>query len=224
MSYGFDLNFKAGCDMGDAFAVAHAASEAVYRNRKQFLESEDVFIPSVRYPSLRDDHQLARAENRLWLEKLMKMNFIFWPQYGLLALVGAGWPKEALRDFDASVCFQNSCDQDYDFSEWKFLPHPLQNIVSECRGGDVETVKKYLNLGRERYPMEIEQEELASEESLAYYRRSAAYNGVYATLRLDDWLWGVDNPIFVRFSISPLNSQERAYDAYNLLNPYEKKV
>ena len=222
MSYGFTINFKHCPTFGDAMLTANKVSELIYANLDAVLEDEECFIPSVRY-SFRDIAERERQiEDRAWLHRLLTLNFVWWPQYRLLGFVGPTWPKEALDVFTGKVYFQNSCDQDYEFSEWESFGVPFKAIVSECQNGDIETVKKYLNLGREEYPVELEPEDTASEENFAYYRRWAAYNGIYETLRLDRWLRGHEDPAFMRVSITPLTSSEREFEAEQKLKAFVK--
>ena len=122
--------------------------------------------------------------------------------------------------FKLRVDFQNSCDQDYTFATWKGLRSPLKDIVFNCQKGDTETVMKYLNLGREEYPWDLEPEDTADEERFSYFRRSAAYNGIYETLHLDQWLWGKQDDTFIRFTLSALTTPERRFDAQRLLQGY----
>ena len=218
MSYGFTMNFKHCPTFGDAMLTANKVSELIYANLDAVLEDEKYFIPSVRY-SFRDV-----VDNGAWLHRLLTLNFVWWPQYRLLGFVGPAWPKEALDVFAGKVYFQNSCDQDYEFSEWENFGAPFNAIVSDCQTGDIETVKKYLNLGREEYPVELEPEDTASEENFAYYRRWAAYNGIYETLRLDSWLWGHDDPAFMRVSLTPLTSSEREFEAERKLDAFVKNL
>ena len=219
MSNAFTLNFRHCRSLGDAMLVATKTADAVYAGLKDLLEENRYYIPSIRFDFNDMSDQEKRVRNDAWLESLMKMNFIWWPQYKLLAFSGDGWPKAALSLYKRKVFFQNSCDQDYGFSEWKDLRAPFKEIVQTCHEGTLEDVAKMMNMGRP-YPWEFEIEDGEDEEALAYYRRSAAYNGIYETLHLDQWLYGQEDCTFIRFSLSALNSQEREFNASMYLKGY----
>lgn len=220
MSYAFTLNFKHCRSLGEALVLANKAADISFQHLNEQIEENKYWIPALQFSRRERSDEEKRKADDLWLERMMKMSFIWWPQHKLLALCGTGWPKEVKALFKSTVGFQNSCDQDYPFSDWKGLRSTLKDIVSECQTGDIETVKKYLNLGREEYPWDLEPEDTADEERFSYFRRSAAYNGIYETLRLDRWLWGHDDPVFMRFSITPLNSSERTFQAEMALKAY----
>lgn len=210
MSYGFDLNFVNCKDLPDAFNRALQTTEACYAHLKELLDREYVFIPSVRY-CLSGDHKKA---NELWLTRLLEMNFVWWPEYKLLGLVGGGWPNAVLHMFTKCVYFQDSSDQNYDFDTWEGLKEPFREIVDTCEHGKLCDVASYMLFNRhspETYAFEY----YAGMEK--YYRKSAAYNGIFETLHLDNWLYGKDDDAFVRFTLTPLNSQERQLDASILL-------
>lgn len=212
MSYGFTLNFLHCRNAGAAFEKAHTASELCYDSIRDLLEMEDVWIPSIRYCQAAESNTLA---DELWLTKLLQMDFIWWPEHKLLALSGGCWPENVLQLFKCRVYFQNSCDQDYDFKEWKGLRSPFRRIVDTCRNGDLKEVEKILQMGRSCPEDYIFEEMESSREQ--YYRRWAAYNGIYETLHLDNWLYGNDDKSFVRFTMTPLNSSERSMEAKRLM-------
>lgn len=223
MSYSFTLNFRHCRSLGEALLLANKTADAVYANLSELLKENHYYIPSIRFEYKDLSDQEKRIKNDAWLEKLMKLNFVWWPQYKLLAFSGDGWPKAAMDLYKQKVFFQNSCDQDYEFSEWKGLGTPFKEVVEIGKNGSHNAVLQLLNEGREKYPVEITQEEMDDSVDWDYYRRWAVYNAIYERLHLDLWLYGKDDPAFVRFTLSALNSQERELDASILLNGYAHK-
>lgn len=210
MSYGFDMCFRSCPSLNVAFLLARLSTETCYANLRELLEREYVFIPSVRY-SISGSPDAA---NELWLTRLLQMDYVFWPKYNLLALVGAAWPKAVMEMFSNQVYFQNSCDQDYDFSDWEGLSAPFRKISKTCQQGKLSDVEAYMQLGRHS-PEDYSFENYGCAES--YYRRSAAYNGIFETLRLEKWLWGQEDESFFRFTMTPLNCVERSHEAVRLM-------
>ena len=222
MSYGFTMHFIHCRGMSDAFLCANVASELFYQDFSEYLEKNKYWIPGLRFASPSKTDCEKRADDDLWLEQVMRMNFVWWPEYKLLALAGSGYSKSVTDLFKSSVYFQNSCDQDYPFDTWKGLRRPFDDIVKVCQDGSAEKVAKYMQMGR-NFPMEYAPD---TEDGIRFddhYRRWAAYNGVFETLRLGKWLHGQSDDAFVRFALTPLNSSERVFDAQMMLRSFVER-
>ena len=218
MSYGFDMNFKHCRSLGDALLLANKAANITFQHLSEQIEDNRCWIPALQYRMSQADERTKRTADDLWLERLLKMSFVWWPEYKLLGLCGAAWPKEVTSLFKKHVYFQNSCDQDYAFSEWKGLGRPFDEIVSVCRDGLEADALSFLKMGR--YNPEDFDPTADGEEFDDYYRRWAAYNGIFETLHLNQWLWGQEDDKFVRFSVTPLNCSERTFQAEQILRAY----
>lgn len=213
MSYAFDLNFIHCKDEGEAFGIARKATEALWNGIDDFLEDERFYIPALRNGDIPGD------VDRFWLDRSMKMRFAFWPEYELLALLGAGWPQTIKRLFKKTVCFQNSCDQDYSFNTWKGICQIFDNIVNLYENSDRLAAISMI----EEIPSGIVTDEILREYEDTddeYLTRSAVYKAVYDTLDLDRWLWGKDSKHFIRFTMSPLDTSEREFDAWIKLEKF----
>lgn len=116
--------------------------------------------------------ELDDARDKEWLYSVMMIKFVYWKKYNLLGVVGSG------PDGWHSVGFQNSCDQDYEFSEWPKLKF-FKDIISEITNmSDAEI---------------IEAENLDEDDDVDYWRRSRVYSQVFKKLGLNEWLYSRDN-------------------------------
>ena len=213
MSYEFTLNFAHTSGPYGAFKLALEVTEAAYANLQDILKDNTPFIPANR-----NCCETVSTVDKYWLEAAMKMSFIFWPSENLLALSGE-WPAKVVERLPRKVFFQNGTDQDYDFDTWNGICGLFNWYVDNCQKGTMETVEKILN---RHYGDSFEIDEQDGPD-LDYYRRWAAYVGIYDSLRLDDWLYGRDNPNFVRFCLSPLTSHEREFEAWMQLKSLIQK-
>lgn len=213
MSYAFDLTFLRADSRGDAFDTAWRASEARWESFEHWIFKNRYYIPSRRFCSPQSDERpgyISEAD-RNWLELLGKDRFVYFPGNSLVAIVGDGWPDKSKTNA-RHIFFQNSCDQDYPFEVFRGLDDDLDEEINKLRTAALPEVNRVLNLGSRHVDYSI-----CEDDDLDYYRRTAAYNLVYCTLHLDDWLWGRDDPAFVRFAFSCITTPERKFDAEQML-------
>lgn len=211
MSYYFTMNFVACENKGAALELMSQAGKNLFESRKAFIEEEAHFIPSVRY-AYSNKHNMC-AENELWVLELFQQDFVWWEEHKLLALQGGAWPNSVTNLFAKSVYFQNSCDQDYAFSEWEGIHPFFDQLLTEVRSASRERILELKGLGYPGFdPTDYQ------DSDTEYLRRSAMYNAVYHKLGLDEWLYGVHiGTPFERYTMTPIDSTERGYDVKRIV-------
>lgn len=210
MSYSFGMWFVPCGSFNRALNKAHKFCEVLgeEKNIRQIIENERYYFPSQRIfldadTATDKEKHLAKEADRRALDGFFTLNFVYFHQAKLLALVGYKIP-EADKFFKKHIGFQNSCDQDYERSGWKGIKL-FENIFDECIKLNADNV---LNSGYfEFYTIE------EINEKLEYYQKTLAYDRIYDTLKLGKWLWGHNDKAFTRFSMNVLTSQELHYSA-----------
>jgi hypothetical protein len=98
---------------------------------------------------------------------IFSYRFFYIPAHNLLGVFGT---PDAVHDiFDTTVYFQNSCDQDYDFDEWKGIP-VFEEIAEKWKNAtDEETRKKY----DEKYGLDDEED-----FDYEYQKKTFAYDEI----------------------------------------------
>lgn len=129
-------------------------------------------------PSIRDSHlykdipdHIVRSIDEAWIHTLLKNRYFYLPKYNLLGIFGL---PEILKDmFDNVTYFQNSCDQDYSFDEWKGIPL-FEEIANKWENTltDAEVFAKY----EEKYCKWDEDEEFKYD----YCRKSLCYDEIWS--------------------------------------------
>jgi len=216
MSYGFTLNFKHLDDgLAAVMPFAQSVADKVYGNLESFLRENYVWVPSIRNPWMSDiDESFKNRINAGWIEKVMKLDFIWFKEFNLIALSGDFGIDEVGKLFQSKVYFQNSCDQDYELSSWSCPCEPFVSTVEICKNANFETAQQLL---AERYPSGIDIEKEEFDEDPGYYSRWAAYQKIFNDLDLGYWLYDKPSEKFFRFSLSALNSDEKSFQAELLL-------
>ena len=109
-------------------------------------------------------------------------------------------PENASEKWPLSIYFQNSCDQDYPFFEWKEGNIPFfANAAAKAENYTAEEI-------RAKFDYEIE------DENLEYYRRNTCYNDIFEALALEPWLYNhcTDVP-FVTFALQGIQNEAERY-------------
>lgn len=127
MSYGFDMGFAQANSLQEAMAIAleYTQSQMTEKNIRKTIRDNLYYIPSVRTGYIADEESknrradtLADTADRYWLEALFTFRFLYWEEHKLLGIIMMP-PENASEKWPLSIYFQNSCDQDYPFFEWK---------------------------------------------------------------------------------------------------------
>lgn len=141
---------------------------------------------------------LADTADRYWLEALFTFRFLYWEEHKLLGIVMM--PSESVSEkWPLSVYFQNSCDHDYPFSEWKEGNIPFfMNAAAKAENYTAEEIC-------EKVDYEIE-------DDIEYFRRSTCYDDIFETLAFDSWLYNHDTDMpFVTFALQGIQNETERY-------------
>lgn len=213
MSYGFDMQFLQAESMETALLLAHkyVAFQSTDEKMREMIEENKYFIPSIRWNCKITEKRLGRIADEKWLYSLFNFNFVYWPKYHLLGLVGtAGQNDESKWE---SVYFQNSCDQDYEFEDWPENIDFFRTIVKEYKQmlelDDTSCIKRLEERG---YLSDYFDDEDLDESPVEYSVKTSLYKEVFRRLDLDAWLYGRSSDLFERFSMNALTTSEKALD------------
>ena len=99
-----------------------------------------------------------------------------------------GVPDDVKQVFDASIYFQNSCDQDYEFNEWNGVPIFEQIANKWANATDDEVARKYLEENSSSWD---DEEPLDND----YYRRTFAYDEIWDMC--SEYLWNDDRVVYI---------------------------
>lgn len=179
MSYHATISFKT-LKPNEIYPFFQKLKKSVRHNIKKIADDEYLYVPSIRHKHLYDGVQEAVIQNadESWAKSVFTVRFFYLAEHDLLGVFGV--PSAAQGVFDDSIFFQNSCDQDYEFDEWAKVPS-FAKIAEKWRTAtDEEVKKKYVD---ERYGEWDE----TSDPDLDYYRRTFAYDDVWAMC--EDYLW-----------------------------------
>ena len=208
MSYGFSMGFAQANSLLEAMKIAleYTQSQMTEKNVRKAIRDNRYYIPSVRTGYIADEESknrradvLADTADRYWLEALFTFRFLYWEEHKLLGIVMM--PSEnANEKWPLSVYFQNSCDHDYPFSEWKEGNIPFfMNTVAKAENYTEKEI-------RAKVDYEIE------DDNLEYFRRSVCYDDIFEALALDPWLYDhyADVP-FVTFALQGIQNEAERY-------------
>ena len=208
MSYGFSMGFAQANSLQEAMKIAleYTQSQMTEKNVRKAIGDNRYYIPSVRTGYIADEEGktrradvLADTADRYWLVTLFTFRFLYWEEHKLLGIVMM--PSESASEkWPLSIYFQNSCDHDYPFSEWKVGNIPFfMNAVAKAENYTEKEI-------RAKVDYEIE------DDNLEYFRRSTCYDDIFEALALDPWLYDhyADMP-FVTFALQGIQNEAERY-------------
>lgn len=213
MSYGFDLLFvnKKFPTEGDAMKYCHDLAKKVAFDNNLAMEQLRLFpltisnrlrMAGLHWNDKSGIKEALRSETaRLGLQsainEIFGQRFIYWPKYGLLAMVGS-YLAESLKYDMYPVYFQNSCDQDYKYEEW---PTDIDFFQRELCDVLAMTSKQVCS------------ESPYEDVDIEYKRRSLLYSRIFEKLSLDKWLYHAkDEEGFVNICVNGVVSQEVEFE------------
>ena len=120
---------------------------------------------------------------KLWIENIFTQTFLYWKEYNLLAVVGYD------RAGKTTITFQNSVDQNYNYSEWNGVPL-FEELVQQAKTTSNKNIENY---------------EDSSDE---YYRQTYAYDLIYKKLNLDYFLANKPMEKYDYFKLSMMNEHK----------------
>ena len=201
MSYSVGIHFRETRPsevLDTAIQIAKTVSEA----KLEIIQDNKTYAPSYRLQldgNGEAREPMARAANRYWLYRLFEITFLYWGKYNLLGVIGC--LPEKLAATMPYVFFQNSTDQDYDFSEW-----PKFGFF-----GDKITQVKSMSLSDIKEQFDYEMDE-------GYLRRSLVYENISKCLGIETYLYCPDEWEFQKFVLQALANEEQHLEARIILD------
>jgi hypothetical protein len=212
MSYSATINFKTVKE-GELYAFFKKIKDTCKEKFDDIAEDNFIYMPSVHFAQNRTlDGASDRAKedaDRAWMRNsVFSYRFFYLPEHNLLGIFGA---PDAVKDiFDLTVYFQNSCDQDYDFDDWKGVSI-FEQIAEKWKNATDEEVYKAFE-----YPDEPEEP-----IDYDYYRRSHAYDEIWRMC--ETYLYHEEKVVYISMfggyeiaeQMGFVNKCRKAYDEWN---------
>lgn len=172
MSYSATINFKTVKE-GELYGFLNQIKDACKEKFDEIAKDNFIFMPSINKDYLlKNDSEYAKDQlDRAWMRNsVFSYRFFYIPEHNLLGVFGV--PDGVDEIFDLTCYFQNSCDQDYPFTDWNGIP-VFEEIANKWKNAtDSEVIEHYHN----RYGGVYEEE---WDSDLEYYRRSFAYDEIW---------------------------------------------
>lgn len=199
MRYGFNMVFAevSKNDLGKAMVYAKKFVDIQMLKANDIIEDNKYYAPSVCRCTfdIPEGANLAwKKADRFWLNQLFSFQFVYWAQYGILGCCLNDEQNDKVS-FPLSVYFQNSWDQDYEFSTWEDGKLSFfMDKIAEAKAADSAKVIVDHGCGED-----------CPED---YCRRSFLYDSIFSTLQLNNWLYGPEGD-FERFSLCGIETAEQ---------------
>lgn len=136
MSYGAQICFKA-IPAKDLFGFFQNLKTECSQKFKEIAKANFIYLPSKRTEYRKVDAYFQEQANRNWMRSnVFTFRYFYLPELELLGMFSI--PDEVENLFDASIYFQNSCDQNYDWDTWKgveefeVIAYKWQNLSNEA--------------------------------------------------------------------------------------------
>lgn len=215
MSYSFNMFFKQVNNKEEAYDFAIKTTKLLYKNMTEYILDNKCYIPSIR--SLMAEKTLEET-NKYWLSEIFSLNFTYWEEHKILALLGWDYPTPIKDLYDVGICFQNSCDQDYEYEEWGIGIYLFNEVIAKVKDeNDLDAlIKICFPYGCDEYNLEN------LKNDINYYKRTATYDLIFDKLHLNDWMYhreDDDNKCFLNFSLQALDCMDKHIKA-NLFLKY----
>lgn len=186
MSYSATINFKTVKE-GELYAFLKKIKDTCKEKFEEIAKNEFIFMPSINKEyMLKNDSEYAREQlDRAWMRNsIFSYRFFYIPEHNLLGVFGT--PVKDI--FDLTCYFQNSCDQDYDFDDWKGVPI-FEQIAEKWKNATDNEVLEHFRKDR----CSDWNEEDCSD--LDYYRRSFAYDEIWRMC--EHYLYSEDDVVYI---------------------------
>lgn len=207
MSYNCQISFKKIAPE-EVFAFQKKLKVFLVAYWKDIAKENFVFCPFIRNASglpdkLPDIKDRVWQESECWVEKLFHFRFFYDADNQLLGVYSL--PSVGTKLFDKTIIFQNSCDQDYERSEYEGIDL-FEKIFDKWTSYDEERFRKeYKAVFSWDFNDEDFGEYKTEEEKLAnweYEKRSAAYREIWSLY--ENTLYNDDSAIY----LSLISSQD----------------
>lgn len=201
MSYYCNITLVRATSELDAF---HKAQEVM-----RFLKTESGcrwYVKENLYYIARDIRGFCKKERPsvsdcyTLMQRHFNITFVYYPELKLLGCTNPAFPKVFPKA--KTLYFQNSCDQNYDREDWKNIKalNAIYDKWTTCSREDIIATGHW------------ELEEIVNDEDLDYCRKTLAYYAIEELLGIQSYLYGKDDDAYIRFCMTPLDSQEAVFD------------
>lgn len=227
MSYWCEINFKK-MEEKDIIPFLRSLKKRLVFDFSEIAKDNYVYCPFVKkhlfdlpekYSDLviKEESDVFNASYN-WACNLFAFRYFYDTEYHLLGVFGV---PNAVKDlFDASIEFQDSCDQDYEASHWHGVKE-FEEIYGKWITKDVGEIKEIYN---EKYnPFNFDKEypdPIDASKHLAYWRKSSAYEEIWK--RYQGELYNDEDAIY--FSCFSANDLTVLYKFLSRCFTYAKMV
>lgn len=202
MSYYCNMSVVRASSELDAFhkaqqVISFLKTEAGY---KWYIDESIYYMARV-IRHIAKDRDVHISDCMLVAPKHFTIEFVYYPKLKLLGCTNPVFRKVFTKAKE--LCFQNSCDQDYYRKEWKNIRF-LTDIYDKWMNTSDEVI-----VSDESWYAD---EDTDIDNHLDYQRRTLAYEEIESLMGIDDYLYGRDNPNFIRFGMTPLDNDAISFD------------
>lgn len=177
MSYYVRYGFRPAQNKAEAFDLAMEFLSALDADPDDVIKENLYFLARNTKGDSSDMFLL-----RYVTHKMMEVRFVFWPEYKILGIPGGWFSDELLKKNGFSIFnFQNSTDQDYEFSEWPDIPY-FRSVINRVKTMAQQEVQSIV-WGA------IDDEEVNWKDVEDYARKTAVYKQVFSDLDIDNILY-----------------------------------
>lgn len=174
MSYGCEIHFK-NIPSDEVYGFLQTLKKAVLEKSDDIAKDNFLWLPSIRDSHIYTDtpEHIVKKIDSSWVHDVFKFRFFYLPRCELLGVFSV--PSGFKEMFDNVTYFQDSCDQDYEFNEWKGVPlfeeiaYKWEHVLSD---------KDVLELYKKRHG-DITEEESADFD-YEYERKSLCYDEIWS--------------------------------------------
>ena len=200
MSYNCEIAFKT-IKAEEVYDFLVKFKTDVRDHLSEIVKDEFVFSPICRYATLEQREKLAEGkaslfydtdmralyiETQMWVKQLFSHRYFYLPEKQLLGVYSVNKLQHKL--FDDVIYFQNSCDTDYDFGSYVNIPC-FKSISEEWQNKSLEELNKVYKERMTDFDLPN------SEEKWEYYRRTFAYDDIWAVV--EDTLWDEKSVVYL---------------------------
>lgn len=180
MSYYLRLSF---CDVKDELDAFKKALKTVEYFKsiegqneiiKTIIENENITCEDV------DNIPLLEG----FIYKHFRFKFVYFKKLNILAFNG-----ECKKFFPVLIHFQDSGDQNYDYSVWKGISY-FESVISKSKNISIEELKEFfIKYG-------YEEDDFEEVSDIEYFRKSFVYKTIFNSLNLNDYLYSREKENF----------------------------
>ena len=173
MSYSCTISFKQ-ISGNEVYSFLQDFKKAVTEHLADIAENNYIFSPIMRSPSNIQEEltpDMYEATKNWARNSIFHHRFFYNSDLQLLGVYAVHKSLEGL--FDCTVYFQNSCDQDYEFDEWKGIK-AFEEIAEKWRTMPQKDVLSACNR---------DAEDINKSTDLDYCRRTGAYNEIWELIK-----------------------------------------